>query len=138
MDNEKLIEEMARAYCTTAMRQGFHVDQSVCAERMEAALAAHNAALEAAGFMVVQGWRDIADAPRDRTHILVKVRDDAFAGTHFAHYSGRCFVAFHEGVTSGGGYDLGWALFPGFGGVGDSDLEGWMPLLAAAPNAGRG
>ena len=36
----ELIEAMAQAYCTTAMRQGFHVDQDVCAERMQAALQA--------------------------------------------------------------------------------------------------
>jgi hypothetical protein len=93
--------------------------------------------IEALGLAVVPGWQDIASAPRDRTHVLVKVRDDAFADSHFRHYAGRCFVAFHEGVSSGSGYDLGWALFPGFGGVSGGELEGWMPL-PAAPNEGEG
>lgn len=95
----------------------------------EAALAA----IEARG-MLSQGWQPIESAPRDRTHVLVKVREDAFAGS----YSGRCFVAFHEGATSSGGYDLGWALFPGFGGVGDADLEGWHPLPAPPVAAAEG
>lgn len=68
--------------------------------------------------------RPMRDAPKDRTFVLVKVRDDC------GHrYSGRCFVAYHEGVTPGD-YDMGWGLFPGFGGVNDVCLEGWLPLPA--------
>lgn len=63
-------------------------------------------------------------APRDRTFVLVKVRDDC------GHrYSGRWFVAFHEGYVDD--FNMGWGLFPGFGGVNDACCEGWMPLPPA-------
>lgn len=75
------------------------------------------------------GLRPMSEAPRDRTPVLVKLRDDAFRcdGGRFSHYAGRWFVAYHEGTTVSD-YDLGWGLFPGFGGVVDANLEGWLPL----------
>ena len=73
--------------------------------------------------------RPMDEAPtHDRQFILAKVRDDAWPeGERFGHYSGRWFVPFHEG-TMDSGYDLGWGLFPGFGGVSSHMFEGWMPL----------
>ncbi len=68
--------------------------------------------------------RPMDEAPHDRSFVLVKVRDDVPDGVR---YAGRWFVAFHEGKTASG-YDLGWGLFPGYGGCDDSWLEGWMPL----------
>lgn len=73
------------------------------------------------------GLRPMIEAPRDRTPVLVKVRDDVNT-----HYAGRWFVAFYEGVTDDD-YDLGWGLYPGYGGVLDRNFEGWMPL----PKKGR-
>lgn len=75
-----------------------------------------------------QGWQPIETAPKDGTRIVVIYRTlpDGYA----AHFDGRAFVAFHEGVTASG-YDLGWALFPGFGGVPDKCLSHWMPLPEA-------
>lgn len=74
--------------------------------------------------------RPMKQAPRDRSFVLVKVRDNAFDGTRSHHYSGRWFVACHEGITHSD-FDIGWSLFPGFGGVGDIVLEGWLPLPPA-------
>lgn len=73
------------------------------------------------------GWKSMDSAPRDRSYVLVKLRDDALQGGNFSHYAGRCFVAYHEGLTASG-YDMGWGLFPGFGGVCDNQIAAWMPL----------
>lgn len=73
------------------------------------------------------GWKSMDSAPRDRSYVLVKLRDDALQGGNFSHYAGRCFVAYHEGLTASG-YDMGWGLFPGFGGVSDNQIAAWMPL----------
>ena len=82
-------------------------------------------------------WQAMESAPRDRSYVLVKVRDGAFACTPFSHYAGRYFVAYHEGLTPSG-FDMGWGLFPGFGGVSDRNLAGWMPLpfLPTPPETG--
>ena len=77
------------------------------------------AAIEALGLSVTQGWQDIASAPRDGTRILALYRDRTD--------NRRVFEIWHEGMTEDG-YDLGWALYPGFGGVPEEDFEGWMPL----------
>ena len=119
MDNEKLIEEMARAL---AKRHGFG-DKSPYIADAQAALAAHNAAIEAAGFMVVPGWRDIADAPRDGTKFDAWV-PDAFGGRRM------CDLSFNaKGQLRQHGL------------LTEADLPRWpthfMPL-PAAPNAGRG
>ena len=74
-----------------------------------------------------EGWQSMDSAPRDRSYVLVKLRDDALQGGNFSHYAGRCFVAYHEGLTASG-YDMGWGLFPGFGGVCDNQIAAWMPL----------
>lgn len=70
--------------------------------------------------------RPMSEAPRDREFILAKVADDGLAGGMGEHYAGRWFVIRHEGVTQGG-YDMGWGLFPGFGGVSDRHFAGWLP-----------
>lgn len=71
------------------------------------------------------GWQDIASAPRDRTFVLAKLAQ--IEDERWQHLSGRAFVIRHEGKTTSG-YDLGWGLFPGMGGVPDSWIAGWMPL----------
>ena len=71
------------------------------------------------------GWRPIEEAPRDGTRILALIGD--VDDTRWRHISGRIFEARHEGKTDSG-YDLGWSLFPGFGGVGDNWFVAWQPL----------
>lgn len=71
-----------------------------------------------------QGWQDIATAPKDGRYILAIYRS---LNGYAAHLHGRAFVIRHEGETDSG-YDLGWALFPGFGGVPDKSLSAWRPL----------
>lgn len=72
------------------------------------------------------GWRDIASAPRDGTPVLAVVSG---ATGRWEHLNGRSFVIHHEGQTRSG-FDLGWSVYPGFGGVSDHWFAHWMPLPA--------
>jgi len=72
------------------------------------------------------GWRDIASAPKDGRYILAIVAPNN--SRHLGHMAGRMFVIRHEGVTDPSGYDLGWAVFPGFGGALSYMFTHWMPL----------
>lgn len=77
------------------------------------------------------GWQGIATAPKDGRYILAIYRagEDGFR----KHLNGRVFAVRHEGVLQG--YDMGWALFPGYGGCPDDCLSHWMPLPAAPVSA---
>lgn len=79
-----------------------------------------------------EALRPMSSAPRDRTFILARFRvpDDHAQ----ARFNGRWFSIFHEGVTPSG-FDLGWALYPGYGGVPDDHFDGWMPCPDAALSA---
>jgi hypothetical protein len=68
--------------------------------------------------------RPMETAPRDGTDILAQVRHDS------SRWPGRWFIVSHEGVVDC--YDLGWRLFPGFGGVSDQSFAGWLPMPARA------
>lgn len=68
-----------------------------------------------------EGWMPIETAPKDGTRILAILRADE------AQWPNRCFEVWHEGSTESG-HDLGWTLFPGYGGVSDKHFAGWMPL----------
>jgi len=68
-------------------------------------------------------WRAMADAPRDGRYILAVVAQNR--GRYLEHQAGRMFVIRHEGVIDT--YDMGWAVYPGFGGCSDHDFAGWMP-----------
>lgn len=71
-------------------------------------------------------WQDISTAPKDGRYIIALYQSlDGYA----AHLDGRAFVVRHEGLTASG-YDFGWAIFPGFGGLPDKCLSLWMPLPA--------
>ena len=70
-------------------------------------------------------WQDIETAPRDGSFILAIVAPND--SRHLGHQSGRAFVIRHEGVMVSG-FDLGWAVYPGFGGASDCDFTHWMPL----------
>lgn len=69
--------------------------------------------------------RPMSEAPRDRSFILALYRPPE--GHREARFRERWFSVFHEGVTPSC-YDMGWALYPGYGGVPDDHFAGWMPL----------
>lgn len=75
--------------------------------------------------------RAMEAAPKDGRYVLAVYKSlDGYAES----LDRRAFVVRHEGETSNG-YDLGWALFPGHGGVPDKCFYGWLPLPAAlSPN----
>lgn len=100
------------------------------AERAEARCRA----LENASPAEPSGWRPMESAPKDGTYILARVapQDD---DDRWGYLSGRCFVIRHEGRTPSG-YDLGWSVFPGFGGVSDDWFEGWLPLPPTSEGGG--
>ena len=124
MDNEKLIEAVKRGIEAIAWSESkfeplnAHDDADALAQ---AALAAHNAALEAASFMVVPGWRDIADAPRDGTVFLIDAPDVTSEMTMATYEKGE-LVSIWDGKPFGRHV---------------SKPRHFMPL-PAAPNAGRG
>jgi hypothetical protein len=69
----------------------------------------------------VSEWQPIETAPRDGTRILALVSEVG------GHLTGRMFSVWHEGVTPSG-FNHGWAVYPGFGGVDDNWFSHWMPL----------
>lgn len=75
-------------------------------------------------------WQDISTAPRDGTYVLAIVSG---ASDRWENLNGRAFVIRHEGQTSSG-YDLGWAVYPGFGGVADGWFVCWTALPAPPPS----
>ena len=89
--------------------------QKLYRERAQAAVAAMPPAIG-------EQWRPIAEAPRDGTWILAAYWQPGDG----RYWNGRIFQVRHEGVTIGG-YDMGWSLFPGHGGVPDDWFAGWMP-----------
>ncbi len=84
---------------------------------------------------MIDTMRPMASAPKDRTPILAKIRDDlAQAYPHYGfgrpeRYAGRFVVVHHLGLA-GDGFDIGWGLSGPFGhGLGDDDVfAGWWPL----------
>lgn len=84
------------------------------------------------------GWRDIATAPKDRTPVLLLLKNSipADGRDDLRPYDGLIFVGRHPGVPSDG-YDVGWAFAAPVGCTGFPDdwIEGWQPLPEAAPVA---
>lgn len=70
-------------------------------------------------------WQPIESAPRDGTYIIAIIA--ANDCRHLQHQEGRMFVIRHEGKTVTG-YDMGWAVYPGYGGASDIFFSHWMPL----------
>lgn len=66
-------------------------------------------------------------APKDGSYIIGYYR--SLDNERTEHWNGRAFVIRHEGRTASD-YDLGWGLFPGYGGVPDICFAGWLPLPA--------
>lgn len=76
-------------------------------------------------------WRPIKTAPKNRTDILVLLRRD-IPELRERRHAGRQFVALHPGVDHDG-FDVGWSLYPGYGGVPDDWIAGWLPLPPGLP-----
>ena len=77
--------------------------------------------------------RPMHSAPKDGRFILAVYSPPE----DHNRWKGRAFVVSHEGQTQCG-YDMGWALFPGYGGVPDVSFAGWVPLPdALADNSSR-
>lgn len=73
-------------------------------------------------------WQPIETAPKDGTVILAIIaKNDS---RQIGHLAGRMFSIWHEGKTPSG-YDLGWSVFPGYGGAPDYFFSYWMPLPPA-------
>ncbi|MFD1104190.1 hypothetical protein [Sphingobium olei] len=83
--------------------------------------------------------RPMSEAPKDRSYILAQFyQPDPEYNSHAWH--GRTFAIRHEGYTEPSGYDMGWSLFPGYGGCSDRMFSGWMPIpeaLRTTPETGR-
>ena len=101
----------------------------------EAALRALTKALSREEQVRAEGWHPMSEAPRDGSYILAIVAPNR--GRHLEHQAGRMFAIRHEGLTEPSGYDLGWAVYPGFGGATDHDFAGWA-RLPAPPSGGSG
>lgn len=68
-------------------------------------------------------------APRDGTFILAVVAPNTTR--HLEHQAGRVFVIRHEGKTRNG-YDMGWSVYPGYGGEIDATFACWCPIPGLA------
>lgn len=79
--------------------------------------------------------RPMEEAPKDGTYILAIYKS---LNGYASQLEGRVFAVRHEGKTPSD-HDLGWALFPGHGGVPDKCFYGWIPIpdaLRATDDAG--
>ncbi|MEN5147219.1 hypothetical protein [Brevundimonas diminuta] len=72
-------------------------------------------------------WRPIETAPRDGRYILAMMTG---ADDRWEHLNGRAFVIRNRSLSADD-YDLGWDVYPGFGGVSDRWFSGWLPLPPA-------
>lgn len=73
----------------------------------------------------VERWKPIELAPKDGTYILAIVAPNE--SRHLEHQTGRMFVIRHEGKTENG-FDLGWSVYPGYGGASDHNFTHFSPL----------
>jgi hypothetical protein len=99
--------------------------------------ATYEPALSTPAAQPVEGdWRSFETAPKDGDYILAIVAPNE--SRHLGHHSGRMFVIRHEGYTAPSEFDMGWAVYPGFGGAPDSYFSLWMPLPSAPQQAREG
>ncbi len=72
--------------------------------------------------------RDIKSAPRDRTSILLKVKDAPFLPDRCEDLAGIWLVGRSDSMG-----DWGFAAPVGYGGIPDKWIEGWLPLPIGLP-----
>lgn len=74
------------------------------------------------------GWRQIEEAPRDGTPVLLLLKNP-IPDHHERTWDGIKFVGRHPGVSNDG-FDIGWSFAApvGMGGFPDEWIEGWCPL----------
>lgn len=72
-------------------------------------------------------WQPMNTAPKDKTVVLLKLRDDL--PDHAKHFNGIRFVGRHVGLGDDG-FDVGWnfAAPVGMGGFRDEWMVGWQPV----------
>jgi hypothetical protein len=79
-------------------------------------------------------WLPMADAPRDGTRILLKLKDPIPDRPDMLHFGGLPFVGRHPGIVHLDGlrprFDPGWNFGApvGMGGFPDEWLVGWRPI----------
>ena len=110
-----------------AVEAMFRVNHHPLAEASETEWRKLQAALTAALPIIEPQWQPIETAPKDGTYIIAVVAPST--SRFLQHHEGRAFVIRHEGFL-GSGYNMGWAVYPGYGGAPDGSFTHWMPLPA--------
>lgn len=134
------IEAAARALCIqnghdpdgqdSYVQSGMDANWCAFVDDAKAALSAADAA----------AWRPIAEAKKNGSPILAKLRDDIYAPPtdvsslreHSGYrWNGLTVVLRHPGLADDG-FDIGWNMQApvGHGGFPDDWIEGWQPLPA--------
>ena len=124
------IEAAARALCIqnghdpdgqdSYVQSGMDANWCAFVDDAKATLAAADAA----------AWRPMSEAPKDRTDILAKTRDNIYPeGSRDSGWNGRNVVIRHDGIIDGG-FDMGWSVSApvGYGGLPDEWFIGWQPI----------
>ena len=116
---DKMVEAAASAYLKKSGEIALTYDPPFAQQSadMEDVFTAMRAALEAAE---KAAWRPIEEAQKDGSWILARLKSNT-------SWPGRLFQVRHEGLLVAD-YNIGWSLFPGYGGLTDDDFDVFRPL----------